>query len=28
LQDMYTRLDTTPEIDKYAKAPRPKQAVE
>ena len=28
LQDMYARLDTTPEIDKYAQAPRPKQAVE
>lgn len=28
LQDMYTRLDTTPEIDKYAQAPRPGQATE
>jgi len=28
LQDMYTRLDTTPELDKYAQAPRPGQATE
>lgn len=28
LQDMYTRLDTTPEIDKYAQAPRPGRATE
>ena len=28
LQDMYTRLDTTPEMHKYAQAPRPGQATE